>query len=51
MRKRHRSRCALIADLEGLLAKPDVTSEDVLYYQHELEPLVKLRAKLEAQRP
>ena len=41
----------LIVELERLRVKPDVTTDDIIYYQHELEPLVKLRTKLQAQRP
>jgi hypothetical protein len=40
----------LIAELERLRAEAAATNESVDYYDHELEPHRKLRAKLEAQR-
>jgi hypothetical protein len=40
----------LIVELERLRAEPTVTTQLAEYYDYELEPLRKLRAKLEAQK-
>ncbi len=40
----------LIAELERLYAEPTVTKQAIKFYDQELEPMRKLRAKLEAQK-